>query len=75
MRIPTLPTFLEAQQLDGYHYVFWKIAMEAVLETYELDAFTLGGASCPNLETHNATFVQTWDQKNAWVRSFIVLNC
>ena len=35
VRIPTLPTFPNAGQLDGTNYALWKVAMAVVLESYD----------------------------------------
>ena len=78
-KIPTLPTFPVDRQLDGKNYTTWAMQMEAVLETYDLAIMVLQNVERPtasNAEDMDyAKQAYEWDQLNAPIRSFIVLNC
>ena len=79
-KISTLPTFLVDRQLDRKNYTTWAMQMEVVLETYDLVVMVLQNVEHPtasNMEEDMdyAKQAYQWDQLNACIRSFIVLNC
>lgn len=74
LRIPTLPTFLEAHQLDGTNYSLSKVQMAAVLKSYDLAEFITIGVFRPT-PADDPQAALMWDKLHAHVHSFIFLNC
>ena len=56
------------------NYSLWKIQMAVVLESYDLAEFVTTGVLRPSPAAHPHDALM-WDKLNAWVRSFIFLNC
>ena len=79
-KIPTLLTFLSDRQLDENNYSTCVMQMEALLESYDLAFMVLQDVPRPTaladdfLDSVNAESYR-WDWLNAWICSFIVLNC
>ena len=46
VHIPTLPTFPQDCNLDGTNYRIWKVMMQFVVESYDLDELISGNVPC-----------------------------
>ena len=88
-KILTLPSFLADSELGKKNYTTWVMQMEVVLESYDLTFMVLQDFPHPmvqiedtsNNEESSARWSESelqaykWDWLNAWIRSFIALNC